>query len=114
MKKTFLAAPIGLGMLNGLLPCGMVYIALAGAWSAPTPSQSVVYMLSFGAATLPGLALATGFGWPLSFAGKRKIKQFMPVLVGCVGLLLILRGLHLGIPLVSPGIANSPETVSCH
>jgi len=44
-----------IGLVNGLLPCGLVYIALAGALSSASEVQGMIYMLIFGLATAPML-----------------------------------------------------------
>ncbi|HEY4636993.1 MAG TPA: sulfite exporter TauE/SafE family protein, partial [Burkholderiales bacterium] len=48
------------GMLWGLLPCAMVYAALATATLAGGPAQGALAMLAFGAGTLPWLLGAGG------------------------------------------------------
>jgi sulfite exporter TauE/SafE len=42
-----------IGVLNGFLPCGMVYVALFGAIAMQSPSLGVLYMLLFGLGTVP-------------------------------------------------------------
>ena len=91
-----------IGLLNGLLPCGLVYIAIAGAIGTGNTAEGAVYMILFGLGTIPmmlGISLA---GNVLGLAVRRKINKIIPVLVVVVGLLFILRGLDLGIPYLSP------------
>ncbi len=91
-----------IGLLNGLLPCGLVYIAIAGAIGTGNTAEGAVYMILFGLGTIPmmlGISLA---GNVLELAVRRKINKIIPVLVVVVGLLFILRGLDLGIPYLSP------------
>jgi uncharacterized protein len=45
------------GSVTGLLPCGMVYAALALAVAAANPLVSAAAMVAFGAATVPGLTV---------------------------------------------------------
>src|SRR5690606_15349302 len=47
------------GLLNGLLPCGMVYMALASALNAENPSGGALFMFLFGLGTLPLLLIFT-------------------------------------------------------
>jgi len=54
---------IGLGLLWGLLPCGLLYSVLAAAWLLADPVPTIAMVLGFGLGTLPlllggGLALA--------------------------------------------------------
>jgi len=93
-----------LGMLNGLLPCGLVYVALAGALAQGGLLDSVVYMALFGLGTVPTM-LGIGLSGKLfSLAFRLKLRQAIPVGVCLVAGLLILRGLGLGIPYVSPAL----------
>jgi len=104
-----------LGMANGLLPCGMVYLAIAGALSFSRVWESVIFMIVFGAGTLPALLL---LGSSSRLAGVRTrafIRKAMPGLMALMGALLILRGLDLGIPFISPALAHGHgASVSCH
>ena len=92
-------------MLNGLLPCGLVYVALAGAVSRGTILSGVGWMLAFGLGTLPtmlGISLS-GKLFPISV--RAKLRRAIPFSVCLLAALLILRGLALGIPYVSPDLA---------
>jgi sulfite exporter TauE/SafE len=104
-----------LGMANGLLPCGMVYLALAGALSFSHTWESVVFMVVFGAGTLPALLLLSS---STRWAGVRTrtfVRKAMPGMIALMGVLLILRGLDLGIPFLSPVLAHGQGTsASCH
>lgn len=104
-----------LGMANGLLPCGMVYIAIAGALTLPTVSDSILFMSLFGAGTLPAMMILSYFGVMASLQMRNQIKKMVPAFVMLMGILLILRGLNLGIPWISPGMPSplSPA-VQCH
>jgi sulfite exporter TauE/SafE len=94
-----------LGMLNGLLPCGLVYVALAGAISQGRLLHGMIYMALFGLGTVPtmlGIGLS-GRMFPMTF--RLKLRSAIPVAVCLLGGLLILRGMALGIPYVSPAYA---------
>lgn len=107
------AGHFALGMLNGFLPCGFVYLALIGAVNASSPTASAQYMFWFGAGTFPLMLLATvstGFiGLPL----RRRINRVMPYLMVCLGLWFMLRGLELNIPYLSPAKQTSGAAI-CH
>lgn len=90
------------GILNGILPCGMVYMALASAVNADSIWNSFYFMLLFGLGTLPLLLV-------FSFAGnfpkrifKKGFSTVLPVLFILMGLWFILRGANLDIPYLSP------------
>ena len=106
---------LGMGMINGLLPCGMVYIALAGTLSAGSVFSSVGFMALYGIGTVPAmlaLSVAAGFA---SADFRFYIRKATPVLMAFVAVLLILRGLNLGIPYISPVLPSAQaDAVICH
>jgi hypothetical protein len=104
------------GLLNGLLPCGLVYVAALAATAAHHPLAGMQYMLAFGVGTVPmmlGLAL---LGRSLHFRLHAHLRRLTPVCFGLMAALLILRGLGLGIPYLSPQInsAAPAESSCCH
>jgi uncharacterized protein len=103
-----------LGAANGLLPCGMVYMAIAGAFMATEIQQSILFMLLFGAGTLPAMLAFGYFSMRVTIAARQKMRKAVPVFVIGIGLLLILRGMNLGIPFLSPVIEDVRAGVSCH
>lgn len=103
------------GLANGFLPCGMVYLAMAGAVSAPGVWHSVLLMFFFGAGTLPAMLALGVFGWRIRLSVRQHWKKAMPFVVAGMAVLLVLRGLNLGIPFISPVLAAAPgQAVSCH
>lgn len=58
LRRGGIPARLAFGALNGLLPCGLVYAALALAASAGSPLGGALTMLAFGVGTIPGLATA--------------------------------------------------------
>ncbi len=95
-------ALIGIGMLNGLLPCGLVYVAVAGALATANIWTGVAYMLFFGLGTIPMMLLASQFRGFISLRIRNNIRKALPFFVAIMAILFILRGLNLGIPYVSP------------
>ena len=96
------AGHLVVGLLNGFLPCGFVYIALIGAVNTSTPFSAAQYMFWFGFGTFPLMLLATissGFAGP---AVRRRINQTIPYLMVFLGCWFLLRGLQLNIPYLSP------------
>jgi len=103
-----------LGMLNGLLPCGLVYVALAGAISQGAMLKGILYMALFGLGTTPtmlGIGLS-GKMFPLAF--RLRLRSAIPVGVCLVASLLILRGMALGIPYVSPACVSGLPACCVH
>lgn len=100
-----------LGMMNALLPCGMVYVALATAVNFTTPGLSTLFMASFGAGTLPLMLMLSMAGNSLSLPFRKNIRKAIPCLMTVTALLLILRGMNLGIPFISPLLVRAPGQV---
>lgn len=91
-----------IGLLNGLLPCGLVYMALAGAIATGSVSGGSVFMFIFGLGTLPLLLLLSIAGNIVSARLKTLINKIIPFVIILIGILFILRGMNLGIPYISP------------
>lgn len=102
-----------LGGLNGLLPCGLVYVACAGAAVAGGVAAGLGYMLVFGLGTVPMMLGLTLAGAAVPVALRLKLQKVIPVCLGLVAVLLIVRGLGLGIPYLSPDLRGSPAGASC-
>lgn len=91
-----------IGLLNGFLPCGMVYVALFGAIAMQSASLGIVYMLLFGLGTVPMMSAVVFINSFLTIPIRNKIQKVIPYVAILIGVLFILRGLGLGIPYVSP------------
>jgi uncharacterized protein len=91
-----------IGLLNGLLPCGLVYIAIAGAIAAGGVTIGIWYMILFGLGTLPMLLILGVAGNLVSTRLRQRINRLIPILVLAVGVFFILRGLNLNIKFLSP------------
>lgn len=95
-----------LGTLNGLLPCGLVYVAAAGATATGSMASGLGYMAAFGAGTVP-MMLTIGLSRRLVPVSLRlKLARAIPVCVFLLASLLILRGMALGIPYLSPDLSH--------
>lgn len=104
-----------LGLANGLLPCGMVYIAIASSLSFSSITETVSFMAMFGAGTAPAMMLVGYAGQLLNPAWRNSFRKMTPVFISLMGALLILRGLNLGIPFISPELPQSPgSSITCH
>ena len=91
-----------IGLLNGLLPCGLVYMAVAGAIGTGDVGSSILFMAAFGLGTLPVMWSIAFFGNYVGLGLRQKIRRAYPYMMGLMACLLILRGMGLGIPYVSP------------
>lgn len=115
-KKKSYQSLFTIGLLNGFLPCGMVYVALFGAIAMQSASLGVVYMLLYGLGTLPLMTAVVCIHSMLKMPFRNKIQKAIPYVAVIIGILFILRGLGLGIPYISPSnmslfVQGTPD---CH
>jgi uncharacterized protein len=96
-----------IGLLNGFLPCGFVYVALAASAVTGTPFKGALGMALFGLGTVPALLAFSILGRFFNLELRNRIKKFIPALAVILGIIFILRGLNLGIPYVSPKVAGN-------
>jgi hypothetical protein len=101
-KNSSLGSLFVIGLLNGLLPCGLVYVALASAIATGGVVSGALFMFLFGLGTLPMLAVVTLVGNVISGRFKTLLNRLIPYVIVIIGALFILRGLNLGIPYISP------------
>lgn len=111
LKRRTRSTLLILGILNGFLPCGLVYVALAASLSTANSIMGGWFMVLFGLGTAP-LMFAVGYvkNW-LNGSWRTRLNRAIPVFAVLTGTLLIVRGLHLGIPYLSPQL--SPSKPSC-
>lgn len=105
-----------IGLLNGLLPCGLVYVALAGAAATGNLLHGALFMATFGLGTTPLLFAVALAGPTLQARLRGHLQWLIPTGLALLATLLILRGLNLGIPYVSPHMdhgSKSGETPAC-
>lgn len=100
-----------IGLINGLLPCGFVYLALAAAVNTPSVATAASYMFWFGLGTTPLMFIAVlmmGFTRNLI---RVRINKALPYLMLCLGVWFLLRGMDLNIPYLSP---SKPVSAAVH
>ena len=105
-----------IGLLNGFLPCGMVYVALFGAIAMQSESLGMLYMVLFGLGTVPMMSSVVYLHSFLTVPVRNKIQKAIPYVAIAMGILFILRGLGLGIPYISPSDMSLfvQATPNCH
>jgi sulfite exporter TauE/SafE len=102
-----------IGLLNGLLPCGLVYLGIAGATATGHYLRGAEFMFYFGMGTIPIMYAVAFIGQFVSLTYRNAIRQTMPYMVSLMAGLLIIRGLNLGIPYLSPQFEKESHKVSC-
>ena len=102
-----------IGFLNGLLPCGLVYLAIAAAAATGEIKSSILFMAAFGAGTLPVMWSIAFWGNYIGISIRQKIRSAYPYMMLLMACLLIIRGMGLGIPYISPVADMSKASMSC-
>jgi uncharacterized protein len=105
-----------IGLLNGFLPCGLVYAALFGAIAMQSASLGIFYMVLYGLGTVPMMSAVVFISNFLKPSWRLKMQKAIPVIAVVIGTMFILRGMGLGIPYVSPSDMSLfvKATPTCH
>lgn len=107
-----------MGILNGFLPCGLVYMALLGAMLTGDAVTGSGFMALFGMGTVPMMTFAVFSAGKLKGKFRMGVQRMLPILLLIFGILMVIRGLGLDIPYLSPGAQVALEEVSteinCH
>jgi sulfite exporter TauE/SafE len=106
-----------IGFLNGLLPCGLVYMAMIASLTSTSVWEGMLYMALFGLGTVPLMSAMVILGNLTSYINRQKIQKVIPYAVVIIGFVFVLRGLGLGIPYISPEpiMVDMVDAVqSCH
>jgi uncharacterized protein len=101
------------GALNGLLPCGFVYVGLAAAVTLGDVVRAALFMVGFGFGTIPVMFAVSVLRGGLQEGLRRRLLRVMPVATAVLAVLLVMRGLSLGIPYISPSVSKV-ETMQTH
>jgi hypothetical protein len=103
---------VALGMLNGLLPCGMVYLAVVSAVAMGSAQQGAAYMFLFGLGTIPAMMAVGFFKQWFSPVVRTKMRRLTPILMAVAGVWLVARGLMIQFPVNFSGAPT--EIPLCH
>ena len=102
------------GFLNGLLPCGLVFVALSSSALLTNWYDGAIYMMLFGLGTFPAmLFLSIGANTIKNKISIIRIQYFIPYVFLITGGLLLVRGLGIGIPYLSPQFVEQDQKVNC-
>jgi len=105
-KKKGILSFLSIGLLNGLLPCAMVYIALAGAIKTGSYLDGAFFMLFFGVGTLPLMFSVSIFANAINSTWRLRFQKLIPVMMLVLGVLFVLRGMNLDIHYLSPELGR--------
>lgn len=101
-----------LGAVNGLLPCGLTYLALAYCITLPNASQGFLFMFLFGLGTLPAMVGAQFVGKFISSRLPIRWQNTTVIVMILLGSLLIVRSAWVHVP-VHGHHASEPTEVMC-
>jgi len=110
LSKKSMSSLTLMGMLNGVLPCGLTSIALAYCISLSTPQEGFLFMLIFGLATLPVMLGLTSIFQIYIKKLNFNFHRVTTVTMILVGILLISRSL-LSVHHSTPTDTTSPITI---
>ena len=117
-KERSLKGDFLLGMINGLLPCGFLYAAFLGSLNAGSISGSAIWMMIFGIGTIPSLLFVGSLSSFKNQTFQRYVQKALPIGTAIIAVIFILRGLSLGIPMISPilpdQIPGAEATLNLH
>lgn len=116
MQNPGIASIAATGFMNGLLPCGLVYMALSASLSMDSALNAAIMVAFFGIGTMPMLIGITLLKSRLRFLSGATFRRLVPVMVFAFGCLFVLRGMNLGIPYLSPKVEMTQTGVQgcCH
>ncbi len=95
-----------IGLLNGFLPCGLVYAALFGAIAMQSELLGVAYMVLYGIGTIPMMSAVVLISNFITVPVRNRIQKLIPIVVILIGSLFIVRGMGLDIPYISPNTTS--------
>lgn len=114
LKKRNLIVLLLIGMINGLLPCGLIYAAIAGAIAVGSAWKGALFMVFFGLGTSPAMVTIPLIKTSIKSEVRLKLKKIYPAFMVVMALVFVLRGMNLGIPYLSPEIEKEKKIMgSC-
>lgn len=114
LKSKHPGALYGLGMLNGLLPCGLVYMAIVGAVATGSIWLGSAYMALFGAGTLPLMLLTSVAGQFIDVKWRNRLRRLTPVFLILFAVLFISRGIQFELPSDMRFWESMQDVPMCH
>ena len=113
-SKLMQRSPLFIGIFNGLLPCGLVYLALMGSLTTGSPAVGWLFMVVFGAGTLP-MMLSVHLGLTMiKFKRLSSLRKVFPILHLVMGLYLIYRGWMIDMPMEMDFYDAIKNPIMCH
>ena len=102
IQKKSRASHFLIGLINGLLPCGFVYVGIFASLALGDALQGMLFMMLFGIGTMPAMLGVSFAANIISQKLKQRINRLIPIFAIVLAIIFIFRGLNLGIPYISP------------
>ncbi len=103
-----------IGVFNGMLPCGLVYIAVVGAMATGEIFSGSLYMTLFGLGTLPLMLLTAMGGQFIGIVWRNRLRRLMPIFLAAFALFFIWRGINFVAPAEMRFWENWDQMPMCH
>lgn len=114
LRKSGVYQPYWIGFLNGFLPCGLVYLALAGAISSGKIWDGFLFMVAFGLGTLPLMFGIAASGRLISPGIRQRIRNWSPAIMILFSVFLIMRGMNIQPPIELKFWQDLNHPIMCH
>jgi sulfite exporter TauE/SafE len=108
-----IAGPIATGAMNGILPCGLVYAALAAAAATGNVATAVALMGGFGIGTAPVLIAMTLGAASLPARVRLRLRPLGPVVLAVTAAVILVRGVTAS-HAHPPAVSKAPMTIHTH
>lgn len=107
-------SPLLIGLLNGFLPCGLIYLALAGALASGSILSGMAFMAVFGLGSIPVMmALILGVG-SIPSKLRMQFRKLLPYATLSFGIFLIYRGMVVDMPMQLDFWHALQHPIMCH
>ena len=114
LQKNTFGSKMLLGVFNGFLPCGLVYLAIAGAVTTGSVLNGMLFMFLFGLGTLPMMLGVMLLGTVIKPSFKNFLRKIAPVIMVVFAIILIARGLNVNLPTELRFWEALQNPVMCH
>lgn len=113
LKKHDTLTHFSIGLLNGLLPCGLVTAALIGSLGMGSIGSGAIFMFGFGLGTLPLMSMVALGGSQISCTLKRRLRFAAPAIGIAIAVLFLLRGMSVKTSYAKNSSSTASSIVDC-
>lgn len=114
LKKEGATAGFTIGFLNGFIPCGLVYLAVAGAIAVGSWWKGAAFMALFGLGTMPALVATAFFSKRLTSPWRNRLGKLLPYFLILLGVIFIYRGIQAEFPVDLRFWELKDKPMMCH